>query len=57
MNSPENHPHPIAIENYHDEHPKSKQCATKTNNSNNFNENIALVTKATASNQTKNNQQ
>ena len=46
-----------AIQNHHDEHPTSKSCATKTNNSNTPNENISLVTKVTASNSTKNNPQ
>ena len=57
MDSHENPPPPTVIKNHHDENPKSKPCTTKTNNSNNFNDNIALVTKATASNPTKNNQQ
>ena len=50
MDFPEDHPPPTAIHNHHDEHLKSKACATKTNNSNNPNENIELVTKATSSN-------
>ena len=54
---PKSPPHPTAIQNHHDNHPKSKPCDTNTNNSNNPNENIGLVTKTTATNPTKNNPQ
>ena len=54
MDSPEIPPHPTAIQNHHDNHPKSKPCDTNTNNSNNPNENIVLVTETKATNPTKN---
>ena len=57
MDSPEYLPPPTAIQNYHDEDPKSKPCATTTNHFNNSNEKIALVNKVTASTPTKNNPQ
>ena len=57
MDSLKNLPPPTATQNRHDDHPKSKPCATNTNNSNNPNENIALVTKTIATNPTKNNPQ
>ena len=44
-----------AIQNHHDDKPNPKSCATNTNNSNNPNENIALVNNTTATNPAKNN--
>ena len=55
MDSPETSPPPAAIQNRHDDNPKSKPCATNTNNPNNPTKIISLVTKTAATNPTKNN--
>ena len=56
MDSPGNLP-PTATQNHHDEHLKSKPCATNTNTHNQPKEYPVLVTKVTASNLTKYNPQ
>ena len=48
MDPPEDLPSPIAIQFFYDEDPKSKLCATTTNQPTNTNENIALFNKITS---------
>ena len=57
MDSPGNHLPPTATQNHHDEHLKSKPCATKTNTHNQPKEYPVLAPKVTISNLIKNNPQ
>ena len=54
MDPHEDLPSPTAIQNLHNEDPKSKQCATTANQPINTNENITLLNKVTALSTTKN---